>query len=105
VPTLFEQVKLTDEQARIIDWRARIASLGRVIVAAPNTPPERVNTLRAAFKAAMSDGATLANLQRRRLEPDFAEGAEAKKLVQAAMSTLDEATLKKVRKIVLNTYY
>ena len=38
-PTLFESAQLTPEQARLIDWRASIAGLGRLMLVTPGTPP------------------------------------------------------------------
>ena len=44
-PTLFESAQLAPAQARLIDWRASIAGLGRLMLVTPGTPPDRVELL------------------------------------------------------------
>ena len=39
VPTLFEAADVDPDRARLVDWRAGIAGLGRLILITPGTPP------------------------------------------------------------------
>ena len=44
VPTVFEAAQLLKpEDERLLDWRASIARLGRVILVTPGTPQDRVD--------------------------------------------------------------
>src|SRR4029453_19058789 len=44
-PTVFEVATLSPAQARLLDWRAGIAGLGRLILVAPGSPSDRVELL------------------------------------------------------------
>ena len=105
VPTVFEVAKPSAGQAKWLDWRAGIASLGRVIVTTPGTPKARIDALRAAFKDLLTDKAFIAEAAKRKLQVNYASGSEVEKMVSAAMDTLDAKELAEVKDIVLNRYY
>ena len=104
-PTIFESAKLSLEGAKMIDWRAGIAALGRLIVSTPGVPIDRVEALRSAFAGALNDPETIAEIKRRRLSPEFASGDEVDAMIKHALAMLDEGALAEVRKVVLEKYY
>lgn len=105
VPTVFEAAKLGPAQARLIDWRAGIAGLGRLIVATPGTPPDRVDLLRASFADILRDGAFVAEVKKYNLSPSYASADQVRAAVEQAMTMLDEAGIAEVRQIALDRYY
>jgi tripartite-type tricarboxylate transporter receptor subunit TctC len=105
VPTLFETAELAPAQARLIDWRAGIAGLGRVMLVTPGTPAERVEVLRRALAEVMHDPAFLTEIKRFNLSAKHAGGEEVRAAVEQALTTLDQADLVQVRDIALQRYY
>jgi len=57
LPTIFEAVKLSPEQAAIFDFHSTAENLGRILVAPPEMPAARLAYLREAVKTALSDPA------------------------------------------------
>jgi tripartite-type tricarboxylate transporter receptor subunit TctC len=105
VPTLFEVATIGAAQARLIDWRAGIAGLGRVVMVTPGTPPERIELWRAAFAEVIRDPAFLGEVRRLRLSANYAGGDEVRVAVERAMDTLDKAGLAEARDVAFNRYY
>ena len=73
VPTIFEAAKLSTEAERLLDWRASIASLGRVILVTPGTPQERVDYLRKELAQILRDPAFIAEMKKFKLSAGYAE--------------------------------
>jgi tripartite-type tricarboxylate transporter receptor subunit TctC len=74
-----------DRAQKIVALIDAIAQLGRVTAAPPGTPGDRVEALRAAYKASLENPALLAEAEKadRPIEPAF--GEDVKKLVVAAL--------------------
>jgi tripartite-type tricarboxylate transporter receptor subunit TctC len=105
VPTVFEAAPLTPAAERLLDWRAGIAGLGRVIVVTPGTPPERVNLLRKVLADILRDPAFVAEVQKVNLAAGYASAEEVGATVERAMTTLDEKGLAEMKEIALERYY
>ncbi len=105
VPTIFEAAKLSPNAARLLDWRANIAGLGRVILVTPGTPPERVELLRRALADVLRDPAYIAEIRKLNLAAGFVGADEVRAAVEKAMTTLDEKGLAEMREIALERYY
>jgi tripartite-type tricarboxylate transporter receptor subunit TctC len=88
-----------------MEWRANIAGLGRVILATPGTPPERVELLRRALADVLRDPAYIAEIRKVNLAAGFADADEVRAAVDKAMATLDEKGLAEMREIALERYY
>jgi tripartite-type tricarboxylate transporter receptor subunit TctC len=104
-PTLFESAKLAPAQARLIDWRASIAGLGRVMVVTPGTPPERVDLLQKTLAEIIRDPAFVAEAKKLSLSANHAGADEVRATVEQAMTLLDKAGLAEIRQIALDRYY
>ena len=104
-PTLFESAKLAPAQARLIDWRASIAGLGRVMVVTPGTPPERVDLLQKTLAEIIRDPAFVAEAKKLSLSANHAGADEVRATVEQAMTLLDKAGLAEIRQIALERYY
>jgi tripartite-type tricarboxylate transporter receptor subunit TctC len=105
VPTVFEAAKLAPAAERLLDWRAGIAGLGRVILVTPGTPTERVDLLRKALTDILRDPAFVAEVQKVNLAAGYASAEEVGATVERAMTTLDEKGLAEMKDIALERYY
>lgn len=84
-PTIFEAVKLDDDQAWYFDFYDKISNLGRIVIVPPNMPAARLKFMQAAMKE------TLANPQL------IADGERAERIIEY----LDpESTLKNARGVI-----
>jgi tripartite-type tricarboxylate transporter receptor subunit TctC len=105
VPTVFEGARLKAEDARLLDWRASIASLGRIILVTPGTPQDRVDLLRKVLGEILPDPAFVAEVNKFKLSASYASADEVRDTVERAMTTLDEKGLADMKDIALNRYY
>src|SRR5215813_1647190 len=105
VPTIFEAANLSPSAARLMEWRANIAGLGRVILTTPGTPPDRIEVLRRALAYVLRDPAYIAEIRKVNLAAGFAGADEVRAAVEKAMTTLDEKGLAEMREIALERYY
>jgi tripartite-type tricarboxylate transporter receptor subunit TctC len=104
-PTIFEAVKLTPDAERILDWRAGIAALGRVVNMTPGSPADRVDYMRGQLKAILTDPDFIAEAKKLGLSAAYASGEDLTKMMAAATKTLDARGLDEIKDIVLNRYY
>ena len=104
-PTLFEAAQLGPAQARLIDWRAGIAGLGRLIMVTPGTPQDRLDLLRQTFAEVIRDGGFIAEVKKLGLSANHAGADEVRAAIEQAMTTLDQAGLAEVRNVALERYY
>jgi putative tricarboxylic transport membrane protein len=104
-PTLFEAAALSPAQARLIDWRASIAGLGRLVMVTPGTPQDRVELLQKAFADVIRDPGFVAEVKKLSLSANHAGADEVRATVEHAMTMLDAAALAEVRQIALERYY
>jgi tripartite-type tricarboxylate transporter receptor subunit TctC len=105
VPTIFEAARLSPDAERLLEWRAGIASLGRVILVTPGTPPERVGYLRKELSQILQDPAFIAEMKKFKLSAGFADAKAVEATVERAMTTLDDKGLAEMKEIALNRYY
>jgi tripartite-type tricarboxylate transporter receptor subunit TctC len=105
VPTIFEAAQLAPAAARLLDWRAGIAGLGRVILITPGTPGDRVELLRKVLADILRDPAFIAEVQKVNLAAGYASAEEVQATVERAMTTLDDKGLAEMREIALERYY
>ena len=104
VPTIFES-KLSPTAERLLDWRAGIASLGRVILVTPGTPRERVDYLRAQLAEILQDPAFVAEVKKVNLAAGYLSAKDVEAAVERALTTLDAKGLAEIKDIALNRYY
>jgi tripartite-type tricarboxylate transporter receptor subunit TctC len=104
-PTVFEAANIDTHKARLIDWRAGVAGLGRLVLTTPGTPPDRVDFVRKAFAEVVRDPAFVAEVTKFKLTASYAGAGEVVAAVERAMTTLDKTGLAEVRNIALDRYY
>ena len=105
VKTIFDTVKLSDQQAWWIDFKANIERLGRIVVASPKTPNARVKELRTAFKNMLTDKKFVAFMNKKKRYISFLDGPSAAKLAMTVTSGLSKEKIKKVNNVLLQKYF
>jgi tripartite-type tricarboxylate transporter receptor subunit TctC len=75
VPTIFEAVKLSDDQVWLFDFRAKLEDLGRILVVPPATPPARLAFLQQAVRETLSDVALIAEGEKSQRYIDYIDAA------------------------------
>ena len=103
-PPCSKRPQLGPAQARLIDWRAGIAGLGRLVLVTPGTPPARVELLQRTLADIIRDPAFIAEVKRFHLSANYADAGEVRAAVEQAMTTLDQASLAEMRAIALERY-
>ncbi len=88
-PTIFEAVKLSPEAAALLDFHATADRLGRILVAAPGTPPDRVAFLADAVKATLTDPALVAEGEKSQRFIGFVDAAATR---MGALAILSDPT-------------
>ena len=83
---IFDKQKTPEESRRVADVILRGGDFGRPWVMPPNTPPEAVKTMRAAYAKAMKDPALLDEAKRGKMEVEYVPGEELEKLAQKMLS-------------------
>jgi tripartite-type tricarboxylate transporter receptor subunit TctC len=104
-PTVFEAATVDAAKARLMDWRAGIAGLGRLMLTTPGTPPDRIDLLRQALAEVLRDPDFIAEVKKFKLAANYASAEEVTAAIEQAMTTLDKSGLSEVRKIALERYY
>jgi tripartite-type tricarboxylate transporter receptor subunit TctC len=105
VPTVFEAVKLKPEDARLLDWRASIASLGRIMLITPGTPKDRVDLLRKVLGEILPSREFVSQVEKFKLSASYASAKKVRDTVEQAMTTLDAKGLVEMKTIALDRYY
>jgi tripartite-type tricarboxylate transporter receptor subunit TctC len=96
-PTIFETLKLSPESAALLDFHATADKLGRILVAAPGTPPERVAFLAEAVKQTLTDPALLAEGEKTQRSIGFIDAGETRK---AALAILSDPTPEQKKRMI-----
>ena len=104
VPTVFEAANVTPEAGRLLDWRAGIAGLGRVINVTPGTPPDRVEFLRTKLREILTDPEFMDEMKRMKLSASYASASDVSAMMARAM-TIDQDSLALIKDIIINRYY
>ena len=86
VPTIFEAAKLSDEAAALLDFHSTAEKLGRILVAPPGTPPERLAALRAAIKVALTDPALIAEGEKTQRTVEYSSAEDTRKATLGVVS-------------------
>ncbi len=104
-PTLFEAGQIGPAQAHLLDWRASIAGLGRLMMVTSGTPQDRLDLLRKTFADIIRDPEFVAEVKALGLSANHAGADEVRATIGQAMTALDQAGLAEVRHIAPERYY
>lgn len=101
LPTVFEQVKLTEDQAWWVDYRATVEGLGRMLVLPPATPQNRVAEFRAAVDRLLTDPKVVAEFDRRQRFIEYVPADETETMVRKVLKSVTPAQAAEMKDIVL----
>lgn len=104
VPTLRETAALPADKSWIVDLREQIGEAQRAMVAAPDVPADRVDYLRQAFDAVLTDPAVIDEGAKTNREIEYMPGADLQRLVGELMVAAGPR-LPEFHKIVIDTYF
>ena len=105
VATFSEALKLSDEQQWWLDFRITLNEIGRILVASPGTPPDRLAFLRNAIKKVLTDPEVLAEGAKTQRVIEFRDGPTMQALTAKVLSNITPAQKERVREVVLKKYY
>jgi tripartite-type tricarboxylate transporter receptor subunit TctC len=104
VPTLREVATLPADRMWIVELREKIGEAQRAMVAAPDVPADRVDYLRSAFSAVLTDPVVIAEGARTDRELEYMSGADLQQLVADLMQAAGPH-LPEFENVVLDTYF
>ena len=79
VPTIFEAINLAPEEAWLIDFRANVEDLGRILVVPPGMSASRLGFLQEAVRKTLVDPDTVAEGERTQRYIDFQDAETTRK--------------------------
>lgn len=98
-PPLLIDLAKNEEDRRIFELMAIGAEMGRPLAAAPETPPERVRALVAAYRAMLADPDFVAEARKLDIEIDPVIGDDLQRLAVRAIST-PPAVVERMKKLL-----
>lgn len=101
LPTIFELVKLSPDQAWWFDFRATLDDLGRILVTAPNLPADRLAFLQDGVRKVLTDPALVAEGERTNRYIAYQDADATRKKVMSVVASLTPAQKKKAQGIIL----
>lgn len=104
VPTIFESAKLDADKQQLLDYRANLNDLGRILVTTPGTDPQRLAFLRAAVKQVLTEPALMAEGKRTGRVLEFQEPAVALGKAQSVLEGITPQEKERIRHIALKKY-
>jgi tripartite-type tricarboxylate transporter receptor subunit TctC len=96
---IFDKENTPEENRRVADVILRGGDFGRPWVMPPETAPQLVETMRAAYAKAMADPALLDEAKRGKLEVEYVPGEELQKLAEKMISQ-PPAVIARVKKLL-----
>jgi tripartite-type tricarboxylate transporter receptor subunit TctC len=99
-PTIFEAVKLTQDQQWLFDFRSKLEDLGRILLVPPGMPPGRLATLRAAVRETLNEPALVAEGERSQRYIDYLDAGATHRNAQAVVTDISPEQRKRVQDIL-----
>ena len=100
VPTIFEATKVSPEGSVLFDLHSTAENLGRILVAPPGIPADRLAYLQAAVKTALSDPVLVAEGEKTQRYVDYIDAETTRKATVSVVSDLTPAQRKRVLEII-----
>lgn len=99
--TIFEQVKLSEEQQWWFDFRAILDDLGRILVVPPGLPKERLAFLQDAVRQVLSDPEVVAMGEKSQRYIDYQNPEITGKKIGSILGSITPAQKKRVQEVIL----
>lgn len=104
VPTIFELLELTPEQAWWVDYTDALMRLGRSLVTTPDIPADRLAFLQDAVGTVLTDPQVIAEAESKKRPVIYASPDEAKRLIDRVIARLTAEELARVRVVGLEKF-
>jgi len=105
LPTIFEQVKLTKDQAWYFDYHAAFAEIGRSIVTGPGVPADRVAYLRKVFNEILNDPEFKKHMDKKRRPISYADAKTLEKSAKEVLGSVTGERKKEIKHIIMEKYF
>lgn len=99
VKTIFEQVKLSSDAQKLLDYRTTVEDLGRIFVVAPGTPEGQLRTLQEAVKTVLTDKDIVAQSEKVKRYIEFVDAGQTLKNIKTVVD-VTEAEKVRIRKVL-----
>jgi tripartite-type tricarboxylate transporter receptor subunit TctC len=103
VKTIFEAVSLDKDQQWLVDFRAEVEDLGRILVTVPNLPPARLAFLQKAVRETLTDPELIAEGERAQRFIDFEDAETTLKRINKTVSEITPEQRARVKEILAQT--
>ena len=100
VPTVYEQAKLTPDQEWWFDFRSDLNDLGRILVTAPGTPPERLAFFREAVRRALTNPALMAEGEKTQRFVAYQAPDKAVEITRKVLKAATPEQKKRIREVI-----
>jgi tripartite-type tricarboxylate transporter receptor subunit TctC len=108
VPTIFEAVpeRIDAEAAWWLDFREDVRKIGRLLIAPPNTPADKLDYLRDVARQILTDPLALADFEKKQQPALYGEPKEMAALLERLVgSGLSPERQKEVKFVITEKYY
>lgn len=104
IPTIFELVKLTNDQEWWFDFRSTLDALGRVLVTTPGVPPDRLAFLQDAVGKLVKNPKLLAEAEKSQRYIIYRDPKAAQQAIERVINAPTPAQRAEIKQIVLHKY-
>ena len=104
LPTIFEMVKLSDEQAFWIDFRGALDQLGRVLLTTPGVPADRVAYMRGKIKEVLTEPTFVAEMNKKDRYVDYIDADVAKKTAISLVGDITPERRERIAHVLTKKY-
>ena len=104
MPTVFEGAELTSEQSWWLSARAEVDALGRIILASPRIPADRLAYLQSIVRKVLTDPALLAEGDRLERYIEYQDPETTKKRILGLLSEVNGERKERLKNVVMKKY-
>jgi tripartite-type tricarboxylate transporter receptor subunit TctC len=101
VPTVFEGLKLTDEQKWWFEFRAALDDLQRILAMPPNVPAPQLALMRDTLQKILTDPAVIAEGEKTQRYIAFKDAATVEKMIGTVLGSITPEQKAKAREVIL----
>ena len=104
MPTVFEGVALTPEQSWWLSARAEVDALGRIILASPKIPADRLSYLQGIFRKVLTDPVLLAEGDKLERYVEYQDAETTKKRIMGLLAEVTGERKERLKTVVMKKY-
>jgi tripartite-type tricarboxylate transporter receptor subunit TctC len=100
LPTIFEATDVAPDAAKLFDFHSTAEDLGRILVAPPGIPADRLTYLQTAVQKALSDPQLVAEGEKTQRYVDFIDAEKTRKATVSVVSDVTPEQKKRILEII-----